>query len=292
MDKDSLIALEYETPAVIQAAELGRRLAVATATPRKGNYPDAGDFVVLRDAEGNEFVEWLNERAPAPARRTGTVNLDDAESFLSYWLEQQQGGHIYAQMKPHVQFTAVLNDHTSEGPDYRDHRAIFKVAHSTEWATWTGHNGREKPFNDNEALALFLQDNLPDIVRPEPAKMLQIATNFQLKQDVQFNAVQRLSDGTMNIGYVNVVEASAGSDKNGGNLSIPETFTISIPVWSGLNATLYDVEARFRFRMASSKVTLWYELVRPHKIIEQAFADLVAQINKTAGTKILFGSPQ
>lgn len=290
MDKDSLIALEYETPAVIQTAELGRRLAVATATPRRGNYPDAGDFLVLRDAAGNETPFPINFRAPPPTRKVGSVEADDAESFLEYWTRHNEGGHIYAQMKPHVAFTGVLNDHKADAPGYRDHRVTFKVTHSKEWEIWTGHSGRDKAFTSNEEFALFLQDNLPDISRPEPAKMMQIALNFRLKSQVTFNAVQRLGDGNIDIGYANVVEASAGSDK-GGKLVIPETFFIRIPVWSGLNPKFYELEARFRYRVADQKVTLWYELVRPHKVIEQAFGDLVAEINKSAKTKILFGKP-
>jgi uncharacterized protein YfdQ (DUF2303 family) len=279
-----------DAPAVVEAAELGRRIAVATATPRKGSYQDAGEFIVLRNAAGDERIEWIMDTCPAPERKTGTVALDDADSFLAYWKSHQEGGHIYARMLPAVEFTAVLNDHQSTAPGYRDHRAVFKVSHSPEWNVWTEHNGRGKPFNDNEALALFLQDNLPDIAKPEPAKMLQIATNFRVKQDIVFNAVQRLQDGNMDIGYTNTVDASAGSDK-GGKLTIPETFTIKIPVFAGLGASLYDIEARFRYRMQDRKAILWYELVRPHKVVELAFSDLVKQITKSAGTPILFGAP-
>lgn len=288
MDKDSLISDEYDTPAVIQAAELGRKLAVATATPRRGSYQDAGEFVILRDAAGNERMEAVDFRAPAPGRRTGKVELHDAESFLAYWAEQQEGGHIYASMKP-VKFTAVLNDHVKEKAGHRDHRAEFTVTHSPEWNTWTGRSGRDKAFASNEELALFFQDNLPDIVHPSAADMLKIATSFRVQQDVAFTVVQRLQDGNMSLGYSNNVSATAGEPDAA--ITIPETFRIDIPVFAGLKAPLYSVQARFRYRMQERKAVLWYELVRPAKVIEQAFADLVAQIDKDANTKILFGTP-
>lgn len=290
MGNDTPLNNREDAPAVSEAAELGRRIAVATATPRKGSYPDAGEFIIVTDGMGNETPFPINFRAPPPTRKTGHVEANDADSFLEYWTRHQDGGHIYAQMNPHVAFIGVLNDHKAEGPGYRDHRLSFKVAHSNEWQTWMSRNGKTKAFNDNEDFALFLQDNLPDIARPEPAKMMQIALNFRMKSNVTFNAVQRLADGNIDIGYANIVEASAGSDK-GGKLVIPETFFIKIPVWAGLNPRFYEIEARFRYRMAEQKVSLWYELVRPHKVVEQAFGDLVQEITKGAKTKILFGNP-
>jgi len=288
MDKDALNTRD-DAPAVVEAAELGRRIAVATATPRRGSYQDAGEFVILKDSDGNEAIVPINFHAPFPTRRTGTVQLHDAESFLAYWAEQQEGGHIFAAMKPAVKFTAVLNDHTQHGPGHRDHRAEFTVTHSPEWHIWTGRSGRDKAFASNEELALFFQDNLPDIVRPRAADMLKIATSFRLTQDVAFTAVQRLQDGNMSLGYSANVSATAGDPDAA--LTIPEEFLINIPVFAGLKAPCYPVEARFRYRMADKKAVLWYELVRPAKVIEQAFADLVAQIDQDANTKILFGNP-
>ena len=78
----------------------------------------------------------------------------------------------------------------------------------------------------------------------------------------------------------------------GGEITIPETFEIAIPVFEGLNAPLHTLQCRLRWRVDNKAVKMSYELVRPHKVVEQAFADLLAEITEGAGKQVLFGSPE
>ena len=284
-------AKSIEATQVAEAAELGRRLAVAQQVPQKAaGVLDAAPYIVLRDADGAEHYEMLDSALmDTPHRKTGTVKLNDAESFIAYYGMHGNGAPVYATMQP-AQFVAVLNDHTKDKADWRDHRALFTVKYSPEWDVWFKHNGSGAAFGSNESFALFLEENAPDIVRPEPAKMLQIALNFRVNADVQFSLVQRLSDGDIDLGYKNVVTATAGRAADG-NVTIPEQFAIEVPVWAGLEAKKYQIEARFRYRLREGKLTLWYELVRPHKVVEQAFKDLWTQIATATKAPCLHGTP-
>ncbi|MCA3109867.1 MAG: DUF2303 family protein [Rhodocyclaceae bacterium] len=277
-----------DAPAVVEAAELGRRIAAATATPRRGSYQDAGEFIILRNADGSERVEWIQKVAPWPERKTGTVPVNDIDSFIFYWKQHVEDGHIYAQMSP-AKFVGVLNDHQPngvEGPiaDRRDHRVIYEVKHSTEWSTWEKISCQR--FESNEQLARFIERNMPDFVEPSGARMAEIALNFLLKADVEFTSVQRLQDGNIQLGYTNNVNASAGG------AAIPEMCRIRIPVFEGINATLYDIETRFRYRKAGDKVVFWFELVRPHKVLELAFRDLWEHVGKQTSEHIILGRPE
>ena len=107
---------------------------------------------------------------------------------------------------------------------------------------------------------------MTDIIKPEAAKMMQIALNFRLKSDVRFASAARLQSGEIDFSYANIVTATAGSDK-GGRVSIPETFTIEIPVFGGIAARKYTIEARFRYRLKEGALSIWYDLVRPHKVM-------------------------
>lgn len=271
-------------------ADLSRRAESATFSPRNASYRDAAPFVVLRDAGGGERVEWLRAQLDDPKRKTGIVKLNDAKSFIAYYGIHGNGAPVYATLKP-ARFVAVLNEHTKEAAGWRDHRADFTVAHSLEWETWSKHNGAGAAFNSNESFALFLEDNAPDIVKPDGARMLAIALNFRVKADVNFSAAQRLQDGYVDFGYSNLVNAEAKGD-NGHKLQIPEQFTIEVPVFAGIDAKRYKVEARFRYRLREGKLTLWYELVRPHKVIEQAFKDVWTEIEKATKAPILHGTPE
>ena len=271
-------------------ANLARRAEVATFTPRKGDYRDAAPFVVLRDEAGNERIETLKDRLEDPVRKTGIVKLNDADSFIAYYGIHGNGAPVYATLVP-ARFLAVLNEHTADKAGWRDHRADFLVKHSREWDIWNKHNGLGAAFNSNESFALFIEDNAPDIVNPAPTTMLNIALNFRVKSDVQFSVAQRLEDGNIQLGYSNIVNASAGTQASG-NLTIPEQFRLALPVFDGINATKYEIDARFRYRLKDGKLTIWYELVRPHKTVEQAFTDVWDKIKAATNAPILHGTPE
>lgn len=271
-------------------ATLARAASAETKKPIKGEYLDAAPFVILRNEYGAETVQHLNETLSAPHRKTGTVRLKDAESFIAHYGIHGNGAPVYATLTP-ARFVAVLNDHTAEAAGHRDHRAEFMVSHSREWDAWTKHNGSGAAFNSNESFALFLEDNAPDIIHPDPATMLAIALNFRVKADVAFHNVQRLEDGNIDFGYQNTVNATA-QNAAGNRIKIPEQFKIRVPVFDGMNAKKYDVDARFRYRLREGKLTLWYELVRPHKVVEAAFKDVWEQIVKATKAPILHGTPE
>lgn len=276
--------------AALVIAELARRAESSTFTPRAGSYKDAAPFVVLRQSNGDEKVEWLDMRLSDPARKSGTVKLKDADSFIAYYGIHGNGMPVYATLTP-ARFLAVLNEHGKTAAGWRDHRADFQVAHSREWETWSKHNGAGPAFNSNESFALFLEDNAPDIVKPDPTTMLAIALNFRIKADVGFSVAQRLEDGNIDLAYSNLVTAGA-TTQAGGKVKIPEQFTINVPVFDGIAATKYKVDARFRYRLREGKLTLWYELVRPHKVVEAAFKDVWDQIAKATKAPILHGTPE
>lgn len=273
-------------------ANLARAASAESCKPRKGDYLDAEPFVVLRNDDNEERIVFLTGNKgflPAPHRKTGTVKVNDADSFVAYFAKHGEEGAVYAQLEP-ARFVAVLNDDTATSAGHRDHRLDFTVRHSREWATWTKHNGRGAAFNSNESFALFLEDNAPDIVKPDPAQMLAIALNFRVKHDVSFASAVRLGDGNTELAFSNVVSGSA-QGSSGGKVKIPEQFTIRVPVFEGLNAKTYEVDARFRYRLTEGKLAIWYDLVRPHKVVEAAFKDLWQQIQRATGKTILNGAP-
>lgn len=279
-----------EATQVAEAAELGRKLAVAQQVPQvaKGVL-DAAPYIIVRDADGNETALPLDATLNPPHRKTGTVKLCDAESFIAYYGIHGNGAPVYATMRP-AKFVAVLNDHTKEAAGWRDHRADFTVQHSMEWTTWNKTNGQK--FDSTDSFAMFIEDNAPDIINPDPATMLAMALNFRVNEQVAFSKAIRLQDGHTDLVYQNLVTAEAGKDAQGGKVAIPELFTIRVRCWDGLNAKAYEVQARFRFRLAAGRLTIWFELVRPLLTVQQAFADLWKQISEATGATCLHGSPE
>ncbi len=249
---------------------------------------DGVPFVITRDRDGVEMLSFLRDRFDGPARKIVTVKLDDAQSFIAYWgTHREPSSSVYASMSGPT-FTAIFDEHGPTEPKYRGHRAVFSPKHSPEYETWKKSN--RTPFAGNEEFALWVEDQLPDFVDPAGASMLQMASNFRVVQSASFGKAVRLHDGKTAFSYTNDVQGS--SDHESGSLQIPSEFSISIPIYAGINAPKHPFSARFRYRLNGGKLSLWYELIRPHKVVEQAFADLVDSINEATGTKVLFGSPE
>lgn len=258
---------------------------------RENPHPEGRDFVILPNEKGGAKIEYL-ERPPFPERRIGAVVVDDTESFILATNRHADKAHtvLYASLEP-ASFTAVLNDHGPKkdadkdiGAHWRDHRVSFPLAYSKEFTLW---NQNQKKVKSQEEFAFFIEDNLPDFKSPEGARMLEIALNFRVKNNIAFKSALKLADGSIDLQYTEAVEGGAGRT---GNTRVPETFTIEIPVWSGLEAKKYVFEARLRYRVPSGSLQIHFELVRQHKVIELAFEEVLEQIKK--GVKdipIIFG---
>lgn len=272
-------------------ARLARAAEGQAGVVHKGSYQDAADYVILRKGDGSETLQFLSDLPGcqfSPTRKAGTPEFVDQRSFVSYCNYHKLTTPIYGNLKPAI-FTAIMNDHGSEAAGARDHRATLKLAFSDEWNTWMGHNGSNKPFGSNEAFALFLEDNAIDIVQPDPTEFLQLALSFKLNEEVSFQSQQRLQDGHVQFAFNKIV--TAGGAGSAGNISVPETFRIQIPVFQGVDQLTHAVDARFRFRLRENKLTIWYELIRPHKVLEAAFKLVWDQVKDGTGQEILLGTP-
>lgn len=284
-------------------ASLARDVELGKATAKKAPYPDAAHYIILRDADGKERVEWLTQAHPAPTRKTGRVELLDAASFIEYVVRHGHGLPIYATMQP-ARFVAVLNDHESRGqPEagsesgstevsplkagYKDFYASLTLAHSQEWTVWSKHNGSGAAFAGTEAFATFLEENSPDIIEPDPATFMDLALNFRVNESVSFSQLQRLTDGHVQLAFNKIVDGS--SQGAGGTIKMPEFFRISVPVFAGIDAPKYECDARFRYRLQGSTVKIWYDLVRPHKVVEKAFKEVWNGIAAGIKAPILLG---
>lgn len=256
----------------------------ALARPQKNPDADGRHFVVV--PAGHQVVAELPV-ASAPARPKALVKLRDAASFIQFYKDHAQGrSRVYATMEP-ARFLAVFDefdDMNSEDiaaqADWREFRAVFEVPASREWSLWTAANRKHM---GQLAFAEFLQDNLPDVAQPDGATLLEMALNFEAAQTGTFIATQRLQNGSHNLQWK--------ADNNaGGTVQLPEQIVLSIPVFE--NEEPSELHARLRYRVKEGVLSIWYELVRPHKVLEAAFRATWARIREEAGATILLGTPE
>ncbi|HDR9512280.1 phosphopentomutase [Burkholderia cepacia] len=266
------------------AAILGAGTSLASA--QKSPLNDGVPFVVV--PEGYK-VEHLFERDEYPARASGVVKLRDANSFVEYFNRQKRPeSQIYASLDP-AKILGLIDDHRAynaanvdhDGANWRAYRVEFAVPASREWKVWTG---KDRQPLDQLAFAELIEDNLPDIVSPDGSTMLSIALNFEASKEGNFVSATRLQDGSTNFVWKEDVNAT------GNKIAMPSQVTLNIPVFE--NGAPYSMEARIKYRVQNGTLKIWYELVRPHKVLESAFRAIWSQIEEQTESKILLGSPE
>ena len=260
--------------------------ATSSIQVRSNPHPHGKQFVIVPKGDTAEVV-YL-DRPDHPPRSTGTVRAHDVQSFCAYAqrLLEDDIAVIYATLDP-ASFQCVLNDHTRTMAGWRDHRVVFKPAFSPEYKAWDEHNGKSMAQRD---FAEFIEDNLPDFQSPAGAKMLEIAINFKAKQAASFKSGMSLSNGTVQFEYTETVEAGAGRT---GQMQIPETFKIEVPVWAGLDQLKYTFDVRLRYRLNQGQLSFVYALQRPSKVVDTAFQEILAKIKQEVeGVPVIFGSPE
>jgi len=250
-----------QTDAAVTAA-----LAVASMDVKFANIDEESEpFVIVPDGYR---VENLEHTLANPARLSGTTKVRDAESFaMIVNVDKSAATRIYRTVEP-PQFVAVLNDHSPTGlPGWGDHRVVYDCPLAPEWKIWIGKN--KAPMKQAD-FAQFIEDNLPDITNPDSATMLEIAKRLTAKKKVAFTSGLRLDNGEIQFTYEEQVEGSAGPR---GQFAIPQEFTITVPIFEG--DAKYNITARFRYRLGEGgDLIIWYDLLRPHKMIEDAVAHL------------------
>ncbi len=239
-----------------------------------------GLFVVVPEGFDLRSSEEFND---FPNRKKGTLSFFDEDSFVAA-VDQEKTLEtwVFGTISP-AKFTAIFNYH-GEAPGWGDYKAEYACPHSEEWKIWAGHSFVRM---SQKEFAEFIGSNLPDInfgdgKYPSGAQMLEVACTFSAKSNVKFSSGVRLANGNIDFRFEEKTEAKAR-----GGFLVPELFNIAIPVFE--NGELYAIEARFRYRIESGKLSVWYELVRSHKVLQHAVKILWQSIETKINRKIFMG---
>lgn len=252
-------------------------IAAITAAALVARKIDENTYLALPSDFAIKNLEHLMRM---PSRPRGDTVLHDAASFIAIASNMGPSTRIYATLTP-PKFVAVGNDNSGDIPGWRDWTATYACPLSAEWKTWTAASGRQMT---QEEFARFIEDNIPDVATPPAADMLEIARSLEAKKKVNFAAGIRLSNGQSELTYEETIQGTAAK----GKLSVPEVFTIGVPVFE--NGFRYAVDARLRYRISDGgKLAMWFELVRPHKILEDAFKAVWDEIATGTGLSIVRG---
>jgi uncharacterized protein YfdQ (DUF2303 family) len=228
-------------------------------------------------------LKSLEEFLPRPLRIRQDVALQDTDSFIAYVndFKTLDASRIFFNGEAE-EFTAVLDYHdTPDEPSWCGHKADFKPRRSVEFTTWMAKNRVQMTQVD---FARFLEENLPDVVEPNSAELLQVALTFEAKRSVEFSSGVRLANGQIQFQFDETIRGAAQK----GTIEIPEQFVLGISIH--VNGPAYRIPVRLRWRLQESKLTFWYEIVRPHRFIEDALREILLRVATDTGIAVLAGS--
>lgn len=270
---------ETTGPAQIGNIQAAIAAGAALGDPRSPVVDEkAGVFAVVP----KEYkVESLAKFLPRPLRIAQAVLLYDTDSFIAYvnGFKVPGSSRIFFNGEEE-KFVAVLDYHETESPAWCEHTATFKPRRSVEFTTWMDKNRTQMTQVD---FARFLEENMPDIVEPNSAELLQVALTFEAKKSVEFSSGVRLNNGQIQFQYDEVVRGTAQK----GTIEIPEQFVLGISLH--VNGPAYRIPVRLRWRLQDGKVVFWYEVVRPHRFIEDALKEIRERVLNETAVPLLAG---
>ncbi|KAG1439574.1 hypothetical protein G6F57_019347 [Rhizopus arrhizus] len=140
--------------------------------------------------------------------------------------------------------------------------------------------------------ATFIEDNIHCFAGndveggkgfPSGGEMLQMALAFEASSEKRIRSAVRLQSGGVQIEHVDTDDAATVS-----RMQAFDRFRLGLaPFWRGDS---YPLEAKLRYRNTGGGLSLWYDLVRPDRVVDHAVEEMLAQIEATTAIKPIFGS--
>lgn len=240
---------------------------------------DDVELVMIPDGYSVKSLENFRE---IQKRIVQTVELHSEDSFTDYYTRHStENSALFISTPEKHNFNAIFDYHGPQTPDHCAHHAVYECPTTEDWKIWLGKNRNQMT---QKEFAYFIEDNIDSIVDPAGAEMLEIARSLEAKKKVNFVSGTRLDNGDIDFIYQEETQGTAAK----GKLKIPEQFHIGLPVF--INGETYKVKAKFRYRITEGRLSMWYELHRPDKIIEDAFNAATDRIRKKIRRNVYIGT--
>jgi uncharacterized protein YfdQ (DUF2303 family) len=242
-----------------------------------------------RVLDNDQRIEvWDGEHVLSyPRTQRGDATLFDPADFAQYVNRLATESSTLWADPDSCRITAVLDDHDPTDKNvpgvagWRRHRITYQAQADRDFVAWANRDGK---LGSQEDFAEHLEDHAADVVDPDPATMLEIATTFQAHRNSSFERGTRLQNGDVQLRATTTTTASAGGKAH---LEIPERFTIAVQPFLGVAPV--TLQARLRWRIADGQLRIGYALLRPDVVMREAFDRIRAEVATTVQAPVYLG---
>lgn len=222
-------------------------------------------------------LEALERFQAEPNTARGRLSMHSIQSLASYAAAHGNAASALFSDQDKKCFTVVLDwhDQSEQVNGWGDHTAEYQLHHTPEWKAWNGISGRAMA---QTAFAEFIEENLPDVIEPTSADLLEAILNVSGKKNITFKTAKNLTNGDTQLIWDETTETN-GTTK--GEASLPSKLTIKIPVYRGAEKeTTFEIKAFLRYRIHEGKLAFELKLHRPEKAAEQAYLEVQEALGK------------
>ncbi|MCH2057914.1 MAG: YfdQ family protein [Thalassotalea sp.] len=216
-------------------------------------------FVAVPRGHALESIEQFLEQ---PTRIRKALKVLTPDSFIKYFNKFCDDDSLVVLNDDNQSITGFLDYHAANAPSWCDHQVQYACPKSREWETWNRFN---KNKFDQLGFAEFIEENIKDFAEPSGGELLEIATKFSVIRTAVFNSGVKLQSGEFEFQF-------SEQNNSKGTVTVPEKIAIGIAPFH--NGTKYRIEARLRYRLREGELKIWYELIEPEKVLEDAFNEV------------------
>lgn len=209
-----------------------------------------------------------------PKHVTATVKLQATQSLIEYTNRFKNTNSVLFADIERDTIVTIIDYHTESAvtedgikPKLASHRATLTLPKSQEWKIWNDMSGKLVSHKD---FASFLEENSIDIVSPPGAGLLELCRDLQIINNVSFSSAVRDGDYT-NVSFVKLNDAAAK-----GNVSLPQSIVLGIPVYFGEEPV--NITAFLRRKIDDNGLHLGIKLSRAENVRQEEFHRIVQAV--------------
>lgn len=260
----------------LQVALTAARLSAPVVTG-----PDQRQYAVIPP----DFVlQELKDRFELPPRAAARVTVDERASLSAYAnrfstpdsviIADFDALTVAVHLDWHPDNTSPSHLHSGPGL----HSVTLKLRPSEEFDRWNKMQGK---LHSQEDFARFLEENSVDITWPEATTMIEISRDLEATVGQTYKSSIRLDNGDRAMRFETEAKVT-------NNVTIPDKFTLSIPIYNGEAPS--DLTAKFRWKAnGGGGLLMGFEWHRVEYQRRAHFAAIAAQAAEETGLPVFIG---